>query len=530
MKKQMSRWGSFIATLLLCFGLMTGCGGNVDDPESAPTSKTTASSVSETETTEAEETTTAAEKSTTWIKVIKTRLKSTTEKTTTTTKETYKPITAADKPKVQNTAEFLKKMSSPADAKADALRKSILTAGNQLPKSTGKTYYVSNNGDNSNDGLSEKTPLHSMPRLRSGDTVLFERGGVYYGMMIGASSGVNYGAYGTGDKPCLYGARENAAEKSWRKYAKNIWESPYTYAADVGIVVFNHGEHVGARETAINKMMDEYDYAYANGRVYVYMEDDPADVFSHIAIGMNHPLIQIGTGITDVCIDNLCLKYTGGHGISALSGVKNIRITNCEIGWIGGSYLTGYKDGTARFGNGVEFWESCDNVKVENCWVYQIYDSGLSHQGKQQETVVNNLTFRNNLVEYTSYNAIEYWTSGLMSNILYEGNIMRFSGYGWGELNRPNTQAITLATAGAGNRCENFIIRQNVFDVARVSLFNCGSGAGTFPALDSNTYIQSANAYLGSYNGSKRLLFGADAATLIKEQFGDKNPTVLFAD
>lgn len=546
MKQQMMRWGSLLLAAALCLGLMAGC--NTADPqeessdtlsspsptvsgtEAVPTSAETSGGTSATSAADGSGTQNSSQ--TTAAAAAETTKMTQTTKTTKATAGTTRPaaVDKFDKPTVKNTAALLNPMSSAADAQADALRNKVLGARDQIKKGTGKTYYVSPKGDDNNDGLSAKTPKRTYSfglQLRSGDAVLFERGGVYR-TTIGAVSGVSYGAYGSGDKPCLYGSRENSAKTAWRKYADNIWESPQTYASDVGLVVFNHGEHAGAKETAITKMSDKYDFTYANGRVYIYSDKEPSGEFDSIEIGYNRPLIQVGTGVHDVHIDNLTLKYTGGHGISCLDGVKNITITNCEIGWIGGSYLTGYKDGTARFGNGVEFWEGCDNVRVENCWIYQIYDTGLSHQGKQNSTV-NKLTFKDNLVEYTSYNAIEYWSSGKMTNILYEGNILRFSGYGWGELNRPARQACTIGTAGADNRCENFVIRQNVLDIAGIALFSVGSKAGTYPTLDGNTYIQTRRAFLGSFRGSQKYTFGKEAETIIKNEFGDPDPKVIQA-
>ena len=116
-----------------------------------------------------------------------------------------------------------------------------------------------------------------------------------------------------------------------------------------------------------------------------------------------------------------------------------------------------------------------------------------------------------------------------MTNILYEGNILRFSGYGWGELNRPARQACTIGTAGADNRCENFVIRQNVLDIAGIALFSVGSKAGTYPTLDGNTYIQTRRAFLGSFRGSQKYTFGKEAKTIIKNEFGDPDPKVIQA-
>lgn len=68
-------------------------------------------------------------------------------------------------------------------ADADALRQSILNSSMEITV-TGKSYYVSNSGDDSNDGLSPETAWATVKRvskakLKPGDGVFFERGGIF---------------------------------------------------------------------------------------------------------------------------------------------------------------------------------------------------------------------------------------------------------------------------------------------------------------------------------------------------------------
>jgi hypothetical protein len=78
------------------------------------------------------------------------------------------------------------------------------------------TYHVSRNGDDLSNGLSIETPFKTIDKLNSiqfapGDSILFERGGVYQGSLVINSSGepekpLYFGAYGTGDIPVLSGS------------------------------------------------------------------------------------------------------------------------------------------------------------------------------------------------------------------------------------------------------------------------------------------------------------------------------------
>ena len=112
-------------------------------------------------------------------------------------------------------------MSSKSDSAAASLRNTIIGKEN-LTKTGRKTFYISaHNGNDSNDGLSPSQAWKTLDALSaynyligSGDVVLLERGGVYRGT-LNAVSGVTYGAYGSGPKPCVYGSRENAAKGHW---------------------------------------------------------------------------------------------------------------------------------------------------------------------------------------------------------------------------------------------------------------------------------------------------------------------------
>ena len=85
---------------------------------------------------------------------------------------------------------------------------------------TGTAYYISNSGDDANDGLSPETAWATIDRLnveplQYGDAVFFERGSVWRAAQVYTKPGVTYSAYGEGEKPGLYGSVENGggAEK-----------------------------------------------------------------------------------------------------------------------------------------------------------------------------------------------------------------------------------------------------------------------------------------------------------------------------
>ena len=445
-----------------------------------------------------------------------------------------------DKPIVKNTAKLMQPITAISDGVADGLRNKILSTKDNI-KVTGKTYYISYRGNDNNDGLSPENPWQSLTKLsysnaqlRSGDAVLFERGGVYRGTVT-CVNGVTYGTYGSGDKPCIYQSKENAAKKSWINEGGNIWKAPSAYQ-DVGIVVFNHGELAGERFFTKSKLAKNGDFYDEAGTLYLYMDKNPAEKYNSIEIGTDKHIFSIPQDGHDITIDNITMKYGGAMGVQGSTGSKNITVTNCEIGWLGGSTLQGEGESSVRYGNGVEFWCNCTNVKVDNCWVYQIYDSGLSHQGRG-EFVAKDVTFSNNLIEYTSFASIEYWANAQnqnkMINILYDGNICRFAGYGWGDIGRPAHQSChILATGQMDQYCENFVIKNNILDTAGKYLLSAIHLSGRMPTILNNTYIQSnGDVYLGRFGDSVEedsVLYKLDdtAETILKTVFGDPNPTI----
>lgn len=84
---------------------------------------------------------------------------------------------------------------------------------------TGTAYYVSNQGDDGNDGLSPETAWATLDRvnqasLEYGDAVFFERGGIWRNTTVETKEGVTYSAYGEGAKPRICASPENGGDSA----------------------------------------------------------------------------------------------------------------------------------------------------------------------------------------------------------------------------------------------------------------------------------------------------------------------------
>ena len=390
---------------------------------------------------------------------------------------------ASEKRPEGNRANIMNPMSGGAEAAAEKLRESILEAGDAVSV-TGKTYYISTGGDDLNDGLSPETAFGSLDVLRwlklsEGDAVLLERDSVFrITEPIAAVSGVTYGAYGSGDKPCIYGSPKNYAEGSlWTpSRMQNVWKLDFGYG-DAGNIVFNHGEYVGIKKmVGLNQLKETGDFYHnvTDGIVYLYCADgNPGNCYEDIEISPHSILVYLNVAVSDVTIDNWCMKYSGGFAVSGAQANRGITITNCEIGYIGGSKL----NLNTRYGNAIQFWNGTQNTVVNNCWIYQVFDTAITFQGTSH-SAYENISFCSNLLEYNDMD-IEIWDEGknfAVSNLVIEDNIMRFNSHGWGTRNidSGNRGGAASFKFKFGNCVScSAILKNNIFDCPNYNAVYC---------------------------------------------------------
>ncbi len=335
-------------------------------------------------------------------------------------------------------------------AEADTLRAKILNSPNteELYEIKGTKYYVSATGDDNNDGLSPESPIKSLDcidalELNEGDAVLFKRGDTFrFARTIVTVDGVTYGSYGEGMKPKIYGSPENYAENdTWQEVKPNIWKIDFDYKYASGCII-DYGRIQGVQkwDTKLDGMTENGDYYHDldNKVFYLYCDEGkPNEVYMDIEIMPTEKLFFL-RGSKDNVIDNLCLKYTASFAIHCADTKGSMTVTNCEIGFVGGLW-EGYKPGgRVRFGNAIEFWAGLpgvviENITLKNNWVYQTYDSAITWQGNQDDTVWKDISFNENLFEYNNADIEFFGRNGApLINFRMENNIMRFTSMGWG--------------------------------------------------------------------------------------------------
>lgn len=485
----------------------------------------------------------------------------------------------------------------------DQRRQAIRSAPDRL-QIAGTPYYVSAAGNDANDGLTPESPWRTLNKVSSaplqpGDGVLFARGDLFRGT-VKTRPGVTYGAYGDGPKPRLYGWDRNLADPAlWQPYDRqhSIWVLTEKIL-DPGTLVFEDGVCCSRKlipsykngqflcrddetrvfhvEQEMRQDLDLYwhfdeilttaaskgeDFPipeineHSLGQLYLRCDrGNPGEVFVSIEALTRRPMFCVGSN-DHVRIDNLCMKFIGHHAVSAGGKcVTGLHVTNCEIGWIGGTiqhyfgtdpnYPQGGRGTVTRFGNGVEIYGGCRDYEVSGCYIYQVYDAGITHQittcGRKR--ILSDILYKDNLVENCVY-SIEYFldmTEGdresSMERIDIRGNILRRCGYGWGQQRHNTDTPAHIKGWSYCNRARQFQIRDNIFDRSAYRMLHLVAQEDAYcPQMQGNTYIQDRGALLGQYGGNGQgepalLPFDEQAEEHIRRVFGDNDPKVFITD
>ncbi len=430
---------------------------------------------------------------------------------------------------------------------------------------TGTTYYVSASGSDSNDGKSPEKPFATATKAtltaNAGDLVLFKRGDMWRERWQ-TKSGVTYSAYGEGAKPLfngnLYG--DVADESLWTLVpgTNNIWKFAKT-TNDIGNIVVNGNDTI---EKIVPTVKDgklfvnsvEFDPATAfvknkyfisaygtingdspnldsNAALYVRCDEgNPGKVYNSIELCPRGHIISVKN---DVTMDNIAILYTGSHGYT-MGTVKNVRFQNLEIGYIGGT-AQNYKNGKmTRFGNGIEVYGGCDGFYIDNCFVYQCYDAGITNQlssGGVNDCIEQNVYFTNNVIDRCIYN-IEYFMGKgdaehvvrLLKNVEYSGNLLTRSGWGWG---MDPSRSASIKGWDHFNRSENFVIKDNIFFLDRINACDLGASLSAWlPKLENNTYVQKYGNTLSRVGA--QISMNGSAAENLANKHGEKNAKLFY--
>lgn len=412
------------------------------------------------------------------------------------------------------------KKSAEILALADKRRNSIINSETAIAKGsafvqgktyTGTAYYVSNSGNDSNDGMSPETPWATIDKVNSaelkyGDAVFFKRGDAWYDKEIWGQQGVTYSAYGTGPKPVFSGspAENAAAADKWKLYysdksGKKIWVY-YRELRDSAGIFFDGGKswankvmpcwdgkryvsETGKPFDAVTGLTQNMDFfscldltkinpydtvadTGVTGPLYLRCDaGNPGLLFSRIDFSLDGIGISpAGENGRDMTVDNLKFVFFGMLGVSEATyqGWTNTLVQNCEIGWCGGSTTNYTYDGNSKFAHannsgGAVQMSGPQNTTI-NSYIHHCTSKAFViaiHDRKTTSFIYSDIVIKGNLLEYNAaalhlVNYLEAEKPGVESgfkNIKFEDNYVMDTGYGWVETQTLRTKSMELLSS-----------------------------------------------------------------------------------
>lgn len=415
---------------------------------------------------------------------------------------------------------------------AEKRKQEILNSKTEIVKSdkfirgetyTGTAYYISNNGNDDNDGLSPETPWKTLNplnwgywggSLKEGDAIFFERGGVYrldkeIGL-IWLKSNVTYSAYGEGEKPVITLAAENSArEECWELYydkdGKKIWKYYKDLLQTAGIVFDDETYAPRVWEWPTTKGWEATETVYYRPDHGITKPGDPTGRTELKGTGI-YPTVEdnLKEDLTFICRTDISdITYPIDWGIADTS--QDAKAWTLYLRCDEGNPGTLYDDievVAQEIGGGYHLlyaWESSgfviDNISLK----YYCSNAIQAHYMNSKDIVVQNCTIEwggNRLFKTESetvqndYSIIGDSIYGPTINAVIKNNYMRYCG-------NACTFESTSEYYGQDGNLGNYTCTGNVIE-------NCGQGIRTYlidmkASLDTLTISDNYILYTGEY-------------------------------
>lgn len=352
-------------------------------------------------------------------------------------------------------------------------------------------YYISSGGNDGSNGLSPESPWKTLGCIKrfvkGGDTVRLKCGDVFFGRIeLPPGTGKNrtvIESYGEGEKPQVTRYKIAGSPEIWECAGKNIWRADMAKCrgdkssdgSNVGFIQIN-GKNHGFKKFALTDLKKQWDFYSLPEGLYVYSDKNPCEYSEHIYIAAAGSAVMLGDNTE---ISGIDIYGGGSHGITG--SVKNAKITDCRIHDFGGAHLVTDKRPNIRFGNGIELWSDAQDILIQNCKIYNIYDVAFTMQGFPEKGGWKNVVFRNNIL-WNNQQSFEIWTqdenpgSG-MKDCVFENNLCLNAGYCWSYPSRPDKMnAVHLLMYALNCEYHDITIKNNTFYNPRKSLYYSASG------------------------------------------------------
>ena len=392
------------------------------------------------------------------------------------------------------TLEFMNKLE---DLRNDLY--DMIVYDQSVIKVWGTEYYLSNDGDDNNDGLTPETAWKTLKKasefkFEQGDGLYLRRGDLWRGNLH-LQSGVTYQPYGEGEKPKIYYSYNGKTDAEWVKTdMENVWVFDKVLdTRDIGLIVFDGGKQYAKKKMQKSDLKQDLDFFYSGFKTfkdeeknefkaYLYCsQGNPAEVFEEIELSRQGSTIPIHNFQHDILVHNLDIRY--GQDYFLCDSSKNIELTYCILAFMGGHYGgEAINNGCYGFGGGGGAWGRCDNMKYDHCFFTMHYDCAVTAQFSRNPNKekpnwwevhpvhFKDFSVNDCLIEYSEYGVEFFYTQYQDSDVLgqpmndgvYFGyNICRKCEQGFGE---KHGAAKFIRMGNHENYCVNTVFEKNVFD------------------------------------------------------------------
>jgi len=261
--------------------------------------------------------------------------------------------------------------------------------------------------------------------------------------------------------------------------------------SDVGNIILDGLPDLCVKKSDADDITSQNDFCFdrTSQILKMYSVQNPASLYSSIECALSNAIID-ETSCSYVEYDGLYLTQGGGHGIGGGS-IANITVKNCDISFIGGCYQSAGTSLT-RYGNGIELWGSANNITIECCNIWEIYDAAITPQCNVTNDIYNIYIRYNNLRNFEY--GLELWSSpstSTLHDVYFEYNVLKNAGDGWAHAQRPAQAATFIMLYSSASAASNIYIRYNTFDsTAQYCIWRNGSTWNGISSvvIDYNTY------------------------------------------
>ncbi len=260
---------------------------------------------------------------------------------------------------------------------------------------SGRDYFVSASGNDSNSGVTRDDPWQSIARINnaiadgtilSGDTIKFRRGDEFFGNIRTERpagqppSRLGITGYGSGARPIISAYKVVDRADAWTPVAPRIWRVDLVDTAKLGGNTENRSGNVGflrvdgsiegSKKWGIHELRLEWDF-YSDGRhLFVYLPENPTSATEDLRIAVDGPIIG---ATSDLLIAGLDIVGSGGSGYQQ-NGAYNTEIVDCFIHEIGGAELAAGR----RYGNAIDLAMGASSAHVRSSDIFDVYDTAYS--------------------------------------------------------------------------------------------------------------------------------------------------------